>query len=331
MEGQQSRIEELLGAKHDKGLSVKHDKGLGAKHDKDLLKGSGIKRPAPAGEERTKKKNTAIFVSGLPEDTNLDELLEYFGKYGVIMDDMFTGGPRVKLYEDEEGNFKGEALIVYLKEESATMATDLLNESYFRPNVLIKVDRANFETASSTKPEERKVDKKLWKHYMQSMNKKLAWTANDHMSPEEEAQLKAELRTREKHQRIVVLRGMFIIEDTQDVRFSLDLKEDLMEECEKLGEVTAIHVLTELLLCTVKFREREVAAACVRLMNGRYFDGRRISASLYDGSFSLKESKGASEVAADEDRLENFGKWLEQEHEREQRQEQEQEEEEEQK
>jgi HIV Tat-specific factor 1 len=101
---------------------------------------------------------------------------------------------------------------------------------------------------------------------------------------------------------------MFTEKDTADVKFALDLKEDLLEECERLGEVTAVHVLASLLTCTVKFREKEAAAACLKIMNGRYFDGRRISAILYDGSFSLKEEK---ESKADEERLEHFGEWLE--------------------
>lgn len=263
------------------------------------------------------RKNTAIFISGLPEDTSPDEIVDYFSKYGVIMDDMFTGGPRVKLYEDDNGRFKGEALVVYLREESAIMAASLLDESYFRPKVIIKVERAKFDPAITTnenpKDSNLKVEKRIWKQHMQQMSQKLTWTTNDIMSPEEEAALQAELRRREKYQRIVVLKGMFTTADTADVRLSLDLKEELLEECEKLGQVTAIHVLVDLLVCTVKFRDKEAAAACLRLMNGRYFDGRRITAILYDGSFSLKESKDSNVDIQQEsrERIEKFGEWLE--------------------
>jgi HIV Tat-specific factor 1 len=266
------------------------------------------KRPTQQTTRR-ESKNTAIFVSGLPEDTTLDELVDYFIKYGVIMDDMFTGGPRIKMYE-EDGQFKGECLIVYLREESAIMASDLLDGSYFRPEISIKVERASFQPTDRPDNERRAVDKKVWRQHMQSMSKKLEWTTNDAMSPEEEAALQAELRKREKYQRIVILRGMFTQSDTEDARFALDLKEELLEECEKLGEVTAIHVLKDLFLCTVKFREKEAAAACIKLMNGRYFDGKRINAIYYDGSFSLKESKDDADGDGVE-RLEKFGEWLE--------------------
>lgn len=269
------------------------------------------------------KKNTAVFITGLPEDTTLPELEEYFGKYGVIMDDLFTGKPRIKMYDTDDGVFKGEALVVYLREESAKMAVDLLHESHFRLNVPIHVEMARFEEVGTTEAggtEERSdkkpmVDKKVWKQHMRDMHKKLAWTANDALSPEEEAQLHAELRRREKYARIVVLRGMFTqAELAKDVGLLIELKEDILEETERLGDVTAVHVLQELELCTVKFADKESAAACIKLFNGRYYGGRRIAAFLYDGSFSLRESKRRLPGEEDEEtaeRLEKFAEWLE--------------------
>ncbi len=275
------------------------------------------------GEGAAARKRTAVYATGLPEDTTVDELAEYFGKYGVIMDDMFTGRPRIKLYEREDGAFKGEALVVYLREESATLAAQLLDESYFRPTVLIRVEPARFEREAATEeappssspavPEgaRRKVDKRTWKQHMQQMQRKLEWTANDALSPEEEAALNAERRRREKYARIVVLRGMFAAGDlADDPKFVLELKEEVREEAERLGEVSAVHVLADKLLCTIKFRERESAEACLRLMNGRYFGGRRIAAYSYDGSFSLREQSTRAE-AEEQERLERFGEWLE--------------------
>lgn len=267
-----------------------------------------------------KKKNTAVYVTGLPDDATVDELAEYFSKYGVIMDDMFTGGPRIKMYEDGEGNFKGEALIVYLREESARLAVDLLDDSYFRLNTKIKVSAAQFgpddgEHLTQTKAAgSDKIDKRVWKEHMQAMSRKLEWSTDDSRSPEEEAAMLAEQRRQAKYARIVVLRGMFRVEEArQDPAFVLDLKSDLLAECERLGEVTAIHVLVNVEegVCTVKFREREAAAACLRLMQGRYFDGRRIRASLYDGSFSLREHRRAKSDDGEEERLDQFGTWLE--------------------
>lgn len=281
----------------------------------------------PSSPPTATKKNTAIFITGLPDDTTVPELEEAFVKYGVIMDDLFTGKRRIKLYEDDNGVFKGEALIVYLREESAKLAVDLMDESQFRLDAPIHVEMAKFEdstpseaTAGAVVGTEEKsgkkpaVDKKVWKQHMREMHKKLEWTANDKLSPEEEAQLHAELRRREKHARIVVLRGMFTASQVaHDAGLVMELKEDLLAETERLGDVTAVRVLPDLQLCTVKFAEKESAAACVRIFNGRYYDGRRIAAFLYDGSFSLREGrKGEGEEEEQTaERLEKFAEWLE--------------------
>lgn len=279
------------------------------------------------------KKNTAVFVSGLPDDTSLDELVDYFSKYGIIMDDMFTGGPRIKLYEREDGSFKGEALIVYLREESAQMAIEYLDKSSFRYNAIIQVSPAHFAssgtdpiTTSSTTS--GKVDKRKWKQHMQHMQRKLEWTTTG-LSVDEEAQLAAQRRLQAKYERMVVLRGLFTAEEVAKEEnpelFRMELGQEVREECEqKLGLVTSIKVLLHLFIVVVKFKESEAAAACIQLMEGRRFAGHRVSASLYDGSFSLKEKEELEEVedigkgqsrdldtVESEERLDKFGEWLE--------------------
>lgn len=39
------------------------------------------------------------------------------------------------MYKDENGNFKGEALVVYFKPQSVQLAIQMLDESDFRPGV----------------------------------------------------------------------------------------------------------------------------------------------------------------------------------------------------
>ena len=41
----------------------------------------------------------------------MDEVFETFRRYGMIHESMETNAPRIKLYHDDDGNFKGEALI----------------------------------------------------------------------------------------------------------------------------------------------------------------------------------------------------------------------------
>ena len=52
-----------------------------------------------------------MYVSSLPEDVDEDELHQVFSRYGVIAESAESDKPRIKLYYDDKGNFKGDALI----------------------------------------------------------------------------------------------------------------------------------------------------------------------------------------------------------------------------
>lgn len=124
-------------------------------------------------------KNTAIYVTELPQDITTDELVAHFSKCGIIMDEIMTGKPRVKLYCNEDGSLKGDALVVYLREESVNLALTILDESEIRPNCKIRVQEASnnknncsekqTEAASETK--RARVDKETWKKHMKRMQK----------------------------------------------------------------------------------------------------------------------------------------------------------------
>lgn len=55
--------------------------------------------------------NKSIYVTGLPLDTDQEEIYNVFSKYGLIDESWDTDKPRIKMYDDERGEFKGEALI----------------------------------------------------------------------------------------------------------------------------------------------------------------------------------------------------------------------------
>lgn len=52
-----------------------------------------------------------MYVSSLPEDVTEDELHSVFSRFGVVAESADSNKPRVKLYTDDQGNFKGDALI----------------------------------------------------------------------------------------------------------------------------------------------------------------------------------------------------------------------------
>lgn len=277
---------------------------------------------------QTGPKQTAVYVTGLPDDVTIDELNQHFCKVGVIMDDMFTGGPRIKLYEDEEGKLKGDALVVFLCEPSVQLAREILDESQLRPGIVIRVLPASFNKqpveaepktdANEPEAKQRKVDKDTWKRQMNEMKKKISWDADEEehvLGNDEEKSLALKAR-QNKLSKVVVLRHMFTKEELEeDPAAVLDIKEDLLLEAEKFGPVTSVYLFeqSEDGRCAVKFKSSDSAAKCVAIFDGRYFGGQRIKAEIYDGSFRLRETKNrTAEAQAEEERLNKFSEWLEQ-------------------
>jgi len=89
------------------------------------------------------------------------------------------------------------------------------------------------------------------------------------------------------------------------------------EECAALGEVTNVVLYDKEPegVMTVKFRDPLSAQACVLKMNGRFFDGLRVEASLYSGKQRFKRSGAGEEIEGDNDdaekkRLDSFAQWL---------------------
>lgn len=112
-------------------------------------------------------ENRSIFITSLPSDTTVEELKFEFGRYGII-DTKNNGEPRIKLYYDEEGKFKGEALITYFKKDSVPLAIDMRDDSWFRPsntNGNIRVQEADMSY-------KRHTDGEQVKHFMSRKEKK---------------------------------------------------------------------------------------------------------------------------------------------------------------
>ena len=99
--------------------------------------------------------------------------------------------------------------------------------------------------------------------------------------------------------RVVVLKGMFSPADIdKDPALLLELKEDVRGECETMGQVTSCTLfdvslsafipISKLIakqeedgVMTVKFKDAAAAQACILKMNGRFFDGRKVSLLTY--------------------------------------------------
>ncbi|KAI9572059.1 hypothetical protein HD554DRAFT_2066640 [Boletus coccyginus] len=290
-----------------------------------LPPGPSTKRGKNEEAKQPRSKNTAVYVTNLPLDTETDEIVERFGKFGVIEEDD-EGEPKVKLYATEDGTFSGEALVVFFKEESVPLAINLLDDAELRvgePSTVMKVKRAEFKhkhtgaEANGNAQPRRTVDKKRATRRIGRMQKKLQeWDDEDGFGPAKTVEDDMNLPNR--NSRIVVLKHMFSLKELdEDASLLLDLKEDVRDECSTLGEVTNVVLYDKEPegVMTVKFRDPLSAQACVLKMNGRFFAGRRIEASLYVGKQHFKRSGVGDDVEGDSEeaekkRLDNFATWL---------------------
>lgn len=252
--------------------------------------------------QRAIRKNTAIYVSGLPSSATFEDIEEYFKKCGIIMVDFETGKAKIKMYKDEQGQFKGDCTVFYFQDASVNIACDIYDESEFTPGCKIKVQPAKFEEKRAEEGKKRKVDKVLMKKRLEQLQKKLNW---------DESQ---DLLNTEKFKRIVVLKHMFSKQELDDhPEVILEIKEDIRNECSKFGEVSSVKLFEESEegLATVKFKNEISAQLCVQKTNGRCFGGQQIQASIYDGSFKLKKTKSREAAEEEQERLEKFAEWLE--------------------
>ncbi|CAG2182695.1 unnamed protein product, partial [Oppiella nova] len=55
-----------------------------------------------------------VFISGLPDDINDEQLASHYGSIGMIKIDKKTGKPKIWIYRDKAtGKGKGEATLTY--------------------------------------------------------------------------------------------------------------------------------------------------------------------------------------------------------------------------
>lgn len=271
-------------------------------------------------KKRKKAKFTAknsrnwIYVTGLPKDTNEEEVVTYFTKVGIIDLDPESQKPKVKLYRDNaSGILKGDASICYARPESVELALQILDENIFRDNSTLSVQRAKFEQHGTTFDGDGKTG---GRRIVSEAKRKVARLAALQAVGWDEGE-NGRIAGGLKGLRIVVLMNMFdpktIQNDTNDEKLQ-SLQEEVHAQCEAIGIVEKITVFSKhpAGVIIVKFTQPNAASDAVQYFNGKIVsNGRKVGASYWDGVTDYTCKDDDKEEKDTEKRLDEFGDWLE--------------------
>lgn len=317
--------------------ATKDTKATEEKSDKKAIQEQLKKKRKEAIEERKNAKKAqkgdkppqkAIYVSGLPSTATNEDLVDIFQKYGVLAEDVYTGKKKARVYVDEQGNGKGDGLVVFFKPESVKLAVDMLhNQPVYvgdkmvtinvQPAVFDNKEKGNKsgdktgkegkEETDSTPNYSEEAKAKAKRKYTQLQQKLNDW--------DEEEVKRVKTESREKQAKVVTLKRVFTIEELQeDVDAEMDIKEDIYSGCGAIGTVrnVTLYDLEPEGVVTVKFERASDAAECVEKMNGRFFGGQKLEAFIdYEETKWRKSKEKVGDEEDEKERLERFGEWLE--------------------
>lgn len=121
--------------------------------------------------------------------------------------------------------------------------------------------------------------------------------------------------TSSRWDKVVVLKHMFTLNELEeDPGAILEIKEDVREEAGKFGEVTNVVLYDKEPhgVITVRFADALAAKACIKVFDGRIFDGRTVQARIADGHEKFKKTSKKDTGDEDEEaRLEEFSRFIE--------------------
>ncbi|PNS20963.1 Splicing factor U2AF-associated protein 2 [Sphaceloma murrayae] len=275
-----------------------------------------------AKKEPTERVNSSVYVTGLPHDAKFDEIFDIFSrKGGLIANNVDSETPKIKMYANEDGSFKGEALITFFRPESVQMAIDLLDatdlRTYMSGDMRVQVadmsykKHKEYKAGDGDKKGRPGKDVAKIKKMTEKMNSRLAdWDDDDPQVVEEE------VKPASKFDKTVYVKHMFTLEEMEEEpELLLELPEDIREKAEEeeWGAITTIDVFDKEPdgVVKIRFKDAKSAMRAVMNMDGRIFGGHQLEAYVATKREVYRKSDRDVDEEEEERRLKKYGEELE--------------------
>ncbi|CAL4214669.1 unnamed protein product, partial [Meganyctiphanes norvegica] len=256
------------------------------------------KNKKPSWFEADEQHNTKVYVSNLPCDLTEDEFIDLMQKCGMVLKDL-DNKYKIKLYKDEEGNFKGDALCTYIRRESVDLALKILDDYQVDgKGHRIKVEMAKFQLKGKydpkLKPKKRK--KKEIDKILKKQDKLLDWRPEPMRGQ------------RAKHENVSIFHNVF---DPMEFHTAMEKilvhKEAIRQQSSNFGEVKKVEIfdLNPEGVVKVTFAEVESADMCTATLNKRLYLKRILKVTAWDGKEKFKIDE------TEEEREARIKKWNE--------------------
>ncbi len=314
-----------------------------------------INKKAPnAGSIKKKKPNFRaknakcwVYVTGLPHDTDEEEVAIFFSKAGILDLDPESQKPKVKLYRHTKdyrnhngvdavnggtdnnslpfkiGSAKGDASICYARAESVDLAIQLLDDAPFRTvdssGKYIQDEKVNRITVQRAKFEQHGNIYHRQKHSVSNAKRKVARVAILQAVGWDDGE-NGRITGGLKGLCIVVLKHMFDasnlvqMDEEKENEMLKAVETNIRIECEKWGHVEKITIFSKHPhgIVIVKFKQTAAASKAIEYYNGKegIKDGPKIEAMFWDGVTDFTTRNHEKDKKEMDDRLDAFGNWL---------------------
>lgn len=259
-----------------------------------------IKKPKKSKFSKRNAKNW-IYATGFPTNTGItvEDIQKFFTKAGLLDLDPETLKPKLKIYRTPSGELKGDASVCYARPESVNLAIQILDETPWDENHTIRVQKAQFEAKEGANGSNGGTKRR---RPVSEARRKVARLA---LLQAQDEGFGERLSGGRKGLRIIVVKHMMegIPEDK--------LEDEIHEYCQEFGEVEKITCIEKTKVIIVKFNEPTVASNAIEGLHGKTNKrtNQKVEAIYWDGvtDYTQKEEEEGDE----EERHEEFGKWLE--------------------